>query len=578
MFGFLAPVGSEAAHPLHDLAALEAFWRLLPQDDPIAVQKAVCAALADVDARGSPTTSRLRALLALDQRAQAHVDALLVDFAAGTDQSASLVIKSWQAAFELCWSLGRAHGQFLRSARDSQGFRGCREYLPYVALRVFQHRQIELFLRPYVNEGPTRFSWKELHEVYRFVQSRGLVHHKVPINRCHSPSVADTTLEREYIHVLLQDLANGGHFAPLDAFRVSQSIPRWSHASALETRQVRSSEHAFVVDPDGDAGLVRMNRESAQACVCLDMASVLGAIGDEIASLRDAPGRRSQPSSWKDGRQLNLLRRLNVLCTPERPLIVRRGVRKLTALTVEVAVGMAQIVREMRDKPEDVDVAAGQAEAKCDDVASTTFDGSAEVPTAGSSMGVSTVTPSPPSPDVAGQPRLTMVDRSDSGCRLHGPALAGNPILPGGLIAFRENAASPWTVAVVRRVRKRLAGKRVEIGVEYLGNDPRRIAVVLPDSGASPEGHQGRAPLRVTVLYLRESSGHPVLPFKTLILPACGLAPEARLAVQSRTESYMIQLKAPLEEQADFTWSPFEILDRWPTDEPAPVATISRPQ
>ncbi len=40
----------------------------------------------------------------------------------------------------------------------------------------------------------------------------------------------------------------------------------------------------------------------------------------------------------------------------------------------------------------------------------------------------------------------------------------------------------------------------------------------------------------------------------------------------------MIQLKAPLEEQADFTWSPFEILDRWPKDEPAPVATISRPQ
>ena len=215
---------------------------------------------------------------------------------------------------------------------------------------------------------------------------------------------------------------------------------------------------------------------------------------------------------------------------------------------------------------------------ECEGITSTTLDGSAEVPTDGGITGVGTVTPSLPSLDVAGQSRLTMVDRSDSGCRLHGPALAGNPILPGVLIAFRDDAASPWTLAVVRRVKKRLAGKRVEIGVEYLGNDPRRIVVVLPDSDASPDGPPGSAPLRVAALYLRESSGHPVLPFKTLVLPACGLAPEARLSMQSRTEGYMIQLKAPLEEQADFTWSPFEILDRWQKDEPAAVAAMSRPQ
>jgi hypothetical protein len=239
---------------------------------------------------------------------------------------------------------------------------------------------------------------------------------------------------------------------------------------------------------------------------------------------------------------------------------------------------MAQIVRELRDKPEDVDVADGQADTKCEDVTSTMFDRCADVSTDGFDMGVSTVAPSLASVDVAGQPRLTMVDRSDSGCRLHGLALAGNPILPGALIAFREDASLPWMLAVVRRVRKRLAGKRVEIGVEYLGNDPRRIAAVVPDFDASPAGPPGSAPLRVTALYLRESAGHPVLPFKTLVLPACGLAPEARLQVQSRTESYMIQLKAPLEEQAGFTWSPFEIIDRWPKEEPAPAATNSRPQ
>ena len=56
---------------------------------------------------------------------------------------------------------------------------------------------------------------------------------------------------------------------------------------------------------------------------------------------------------------------------------------------------------------------------------------------------------------------------------------------------------------------------------------------------------------------------------KTLVLPARGLAPEDRLSVRSRTAVYTIQLKEPLEEQADFIWSPFEILDRWLKDEPA---------
>ena len=149
---------------------------MLPQNDPIAAQKAVCAALADLDARDSPNIGRLRALLALDQRAQTHRRCIARRFRRRKSISPPRSgCKSWQAAFELCWSFGRAHGQFLRSTRDSLGFRGCREYLPYLVLRVFQHRQIELLLRPFVDERSTRFSWKELHEAYRFAQSRGLV-------------------------------------------------------------------------------------------------------------------------------------------------------------------------------------------------------------------------------------------------------------------------------------------------------------------------------------------------------------------------------------------------------------------
>ena len=144
---------------------------------------------------------------------------------------------------------------------------------------------------------------------------------------------------------------------------------------------------------------------------------------------------------------------------------------------------------------------------------------------------------------------------------------AANPIMPGVLIAFREDPAAPWTLAVVRRVKKRLAGKRIEIGVEYVGRDPRRIVVVVPDSDASPDRPAGSEQPRFAALYLPESATHPVLPIKTLVMPARGLASGDRLSVRSRAAVYTIQLKESLEEQSDFVWSPFDVLDRWLKDE-----------
>ena len=560
MLGFLTPVGKEAVGPLTNAEAAEMFWRTLPRDDPVAAQKAVCAALADPVALGSPGMDELRALLALDQRTGMLVDRLLVNCVAGNPHSPSLKTHSFQAAFELCRSFGQAHGQFLRSmrARSSRW----REYLPYVLLRMFQHRQMELLLRPFAVERSIWFSWKELHEAYRFAQSCEILHDELPINRRNSPSVSGTTLEREYVHVLLQELTNGGQFPPDEALWVNRRIPRWTRAVALVPHGGRSAEPWFAVDLDGDAGLVRSNREMEGMFVCLDMAPVLESIRNEIAMLRDVPSRPNRISSLARGRQLKVLSKLIVLCTPERPVIARRGERKLIALTVEVAVGLSQILEELRCTMDGVAATAPPTVAMSER-GTAKFGGQAEEP-----LGGSTVTHWPTSAGSAGRLQLTMVDRSDSGCRLHGPTLGTNPIIPGALIAFREEAAAPWTLAVVRRVKKRLAGKRIEIGAEFLGRDPRRIVFDSATETGSARPATG-VPARFAALYLPESTRYPALPLKTLILPSCGLAPEDRLSVRSRTDGGTIQLKEPLEEQSDFIWSPFEILDRWLRDEPA---------
>jgi hypothetical protein len=217
----------------------------------------------------------------------------------------------------------------------------------------------------------------------------------------------------------------------------------------------------------------------------------------------------------------------------------------------------------MRNKPEAAVVRVPRPLGAGDGITIMGYGGSASEPSDGESTIAQWATPGV----VAAHPPLTMVDHSDSGCRMHGPTLANNPILPGRLIAFRESVAAPWTLAIVRRVKKRLAGKRVEIGVEYLGKDPRWVVVVIPDSETSPERPPGTPPPRFAALYLPHSATHPVLPMKTLVLPARGLRSDDRLTIRSRTSIHTVQLKEPLDEQAEFIWSPFDILDRWLRDE-----------
>ena len=75
-----------------------------------------------------------------------------------------------------------------------------------------------------------------------------------------------------------------------------------------------------------------------------------------------------------------------------------------------------------------------------------------------------------------------------------------------------------------------------------------------------------------TALYLRESVKQPIMPFKTLIMSAAASTGTRCLTLRSATAEYTVRLKEPIEEQDDFIWLPYEVLERRAGDSKAPAA------
>jgi hypothetical protein len=355
MFGFTTPAGSDPADPLVNVAAVDDFWRLLPRFDPIRAQKKVSDALADFGVGEDPNVERLRALLLFDRRARNLADALLVNYTGRFVQTASLERRYWQCAHDLAQGFGRAYSQILRQLEHDLLPRTARDFTPLFLLRLFQHRQIEFLLQPFANGQPDPASWSELHEAYQYAHSQRLLTVPQEIKRSHEMAAVETTIEREYLHLLLLDLMNAGHFSPHDAFWVNQWIPSGCEGLTLKSVRAagagdRTGEH-FVVDLDSSEGLVRVPAPGALRCLVLDPTPLLQRVDTDVAARRDGTySAGGPPTVMGPGSRLRVLRKLRSVYSPKPPRVNRRGERKPVAVVVQAIIGLSNIARMLRNE------------------------------------------------------------------------------------------------------------------------------------------------------------------------------------------------------------------------------------
>lgn len=534
------------------------------QADPIETQQAICEAITALMRDGQADVSRLEALLALERQTQPMIDVLLTRYVEGDAQIGSFEWKAWNAALRLSQAFCQAHEFFLqRIAAIAGGYWTDPE--PLVRVQLFHHRKIELLLRflRYKKRSPE--IWKQLHQTYRLADERDVLNRR-------GRTIGE--LEQQYLQILLLEVMNNGRFSPREALWAHRWFARWCSGPGLRLSRVNSSVHVepkgFVVDLGGADGLKRLPAAGSDLpagdLLYFDSAPLRVMIDQEMASLRNSAMPPDRATAAERAGQLALLKKLALLFASNPVEIKRRAERTPVALAVQAIAGFHYIVGELHRSGQRQSEGFSSAAAPDTESAASALVRPSLSPVFAGAM-------APAMTGVFGAlPQVWQVkDRSDSGCRMRAQIDNLNGVIPGSLIAVRESETAPWIVSVVRWFR-RLMVDYVEIGVEHLGREPRFVKVTDCDGDVPVAEARNAASRCFAALYLPPSAEYPTMPIKTLLLPAHDLRTDADVTLLSSNATYRMRLSEPLQQQFEYVWTSFSLLDEVA---PPPLASLA---
>ena len=512
---------------------------------------------------GPSETGRLEALFALGRQARAVGALLLTQYVEGDTRFRSFDWKVWRAAVQLSQSFFQACECLLHHIRDTtdDAWAGPE---PLILGQLFYHRKIEFLLRflRYKKRDPG--SWRQLHETYRLALERNVPNRADVIVRPDRRRRASEEMEQQYLQILLLEAMNSGHFSPREALWAHRWFERWCSGPPLQLTPVngspRSEAKGFAVDLCSSEGLKRLPATGSDL-LYLDSSPLRVMIDQEIASLRNGAAVPHPAALAVRTGQLALLNKLAILFAPNPGVIERRTQRKPVALTVQAIAGFPCIVEALRRNGQRQSGSASSTSTPGSDTTISPFAGPTLSPlfvADGAGRAVRSITDR-----LNAIPHVWQVkDRSDSGCRMRGQIRDLNRVTPGSLIAIRDSETAPWTVSVVRWFR-RLMVDHVEIGVEYLGRQPRFVKMV-----ADHDRHDAVVTLPNTAsgcfaaLYLPPSVEHPTMPIKTLLLPASRFSGGRTMTLLSSSATYTIRLNEPIQQQAEFVLTSFVVIEK----------------
>jgi hypothetical protein len=567
MFGF----GKTNRDPLADVKSAERWLASFPTNDPLGIHSAVLAELgriAEPAARLSP--QRLDALFYLDGQCEGLRKNLTAQYIEHAARSSKIEHQLWSALFDLTQALLIAYYAFSREVSRHAQSAKWQQSLPELLCRQIMHMGLDAKIRLYRYEQWIPAKWAELHALFTLACSRQFERQQLVIG----PGGSSTTIEHEFLIVLLVQLMNTGNMTARQLEWVAAELEVW--CAQLRLSLEPSSVTSFFVDLGAREGLRRRTPAPLEGRVLfLDTRPLHSMLMQNVLMLEQKiKGQPLSDRTPKRSEQLGLVTKLASQVDPEFKPFARRGERTAAAGTVDAIVGFAKISGYLREEEEP---AAHMDHGK-------SFVGTMELAVFGRMRN---------EPDrrielarrrfatfaAPGGP-WEVKDVSQTGFRLLAPMIVANGITLGTLAAIRPHGQSQWTLGVVRRMRK-MTADRAEIGLQVIANTLIGVDLVeqrkRSEADYSVDGEvtiNGRT-FQGLFLTLKKREGDTAV--QSLIVPAAEYQPTKRLKLMTSKAANPIRFGRLLEQQPDWVWATVE----QPLDltQPMPSAnTVTRAQ
>jgi hypothetical protein len=552
MFSF----GKSLKDPLADAKTAGRWLASFPPNDPLAMHAAILVelgALGERTARRAP--SRLEAVFYLDAHAEQLRRSLTSQYLDHSSRSTRVESQLWQAMFDLEQGFLLCYQAFARDAGEHLENNKWQSLLPELIARQIIHHGLDAKIRLYRYEQWIPARWAELHSLFQGACTSQI--ERVPVTALANSA---TTIEQEYLRVLILQLVNAGNFSQRHVEWVAEQLSEW--CAPLRLTIESSSMTSFYVDLGSRTGLRRRRPQPLEGRVLfLDTRPLHAVLMQNVVMLEQKV--RDDPLSDRTSRradQLKLLRKLASQVDPEFRPVTRRGERTTTSGTVDAIVGFAKISSFLQDEEIDPLIDSRSRSGNFGDAIEIATFGRMRNEQARSQEDARRRLATYAGPGGAWEVR----DVSQTGYRLVAPMAVINVVTLGTLAAMRAQGQALWTLGIVRRM-KRLTSERAEVGLQIIANNLVGVELAEQRRGDSDYSVDGETPTannrRFQGLFLSLRKRESETAIQTLIVPAGEYQAGKRLRMSVARSSHPIAFGRLLEQQPDWIWATVESLD-----------------
>ena len=558
--------GKTTRDPLADAKTVGRWVATFPTGDPLAMHGEVLAELGRIAERTARRTpGRLEAVFELDAQCVPLRAALTTQYIEHANRSSKIEHQLWSALFDLTQAFLLAYQTFGRDIAEHAHSAKWQQLLPELLCRQIIHLGLDGKTRLYRFEQWIPAKWAELHNLFSLACSKQVERAPLAIDRS-----TTTTLEHEFLLVLLLQLMNAGNLTPRHLEWIGGELPQW--CAALRLTLEPSSVTSFYVDMASREGLRRRPLNPLEGRVLfLDTRPLHATLMQNAVMVEQKI--RNTPLSDKTPRrteQLNLLHKLAAQVDPEFRPFARRGERTAAAGTVDAIVGFAKIAGYLKEeernpipKIDSGDSFGGTMELAVFGRTRNELDRRLEL--GRRRLGAFAA---------AGGP-WEIKDVSQTGFRLVAPMSVANAVTLNTLAAIRPHGQTSWTLGIVRRM-KRLTSDRAEIGLQVIATTLLGVDLMesrkTTDDDYSVDGEaitiNGRAFGALFLALRKRDSDTPV---QSLVVPSVEYQGSKRFKLVTSKSVSPIRFGRLIEQQPEWVWTAVEPLELGVTESGAPT-------